>query len=93
MPRISRPTSYSSDGPGVKESATEAADSGFIPSWVKAIALKLVFVFITSLLDAQFLKGQSCVKNKLASLFVVPLGNAVSGILPSWCGRHMAGNS
>ena len=29
------------------------------------------------------------VENKLASLLVVPLGKAVSGIPTSWCGRHM----
>ena len=31
--------------------------------------------------------------NKPASLLVVPLGKALSGISPSWCGRQMAGNS
>ena len=29
--------------------------------------------------------------NKPASLLVVPLGMALSGINPSWCGRQMAG--
>ena len=32
-------------------------------------------------------------KNKPASLLVVPLGKALSGIPPSWCGRQMASNS
>ena len=31
--------------------------------------------------------------NKPASLLVVQLGKAFSGITPSWCGRQMAGNS
>ena len=29
--------------------------------------------------------------NKPASLLVVPLGGALNGIPPSWCGRQMAG--
>ena len=33
------------------------------------------------------------VESKLASLLVVPLGKALSGISPSWCGRQVAGNS
>ena len=32
-------------------------------------------------------------KNKPASLLVVPLGKALSEIPSSWCGRQMAGNS
>ena len=31
-------------------------------------------------------------ENKLASSLVVPLGKALSGIFPSWCGIQMAGN-
>ena len=31
--------------------------------------------------------------SRLASLLVVPLENAFSGIPPSWCGRQLAGNS
>ena len=32
-------------------------------------------------------------KNKSASLLVMPLGKALSGIAPSWCGGQMIGNS
>ena len=63
----------SSDGREVKASASAAVDSGFIPSWVKPMTSKLVF--IASLLDAQHKKGES-VENKPASLLVVPLGKA-----------------
>ena len=38
------------------------------------------------------IRGDS-VENKPASLLVVPLGKALSGIPPSWCGRQMADNS
>ena len=48
-------------------------------------------VFTASLLDIQHLKDS--VKNKPASLVVVPLGKALNGIPPSQCGRQMAGNS
>ena len=48
-------------------------------------------VFTASLLDAQHLRDS--VENKPASLLVVPLGKALSGIPPSWCGRQMDGNS
>ena len=37
-------------------------------------------------------KGQQ-VENKLARLLVVPLGKALSGIPPFWCGGQVAGNS
>ena len=37
-------------------------------------------------------KGQS-VENKLASSLVVPLGKALSGIPPFWCGGQKVGNS
>ena len=53
--------------------------------------MTLKLVFTASLLDAQHLRDS--VKNKPASLFVVPLGKALSGIPPFWCGRQMAGNS
>ena len=46
---------------------------------------------IASLFDAQH--ERDSVKNKPASLLVVPLAKALSGIPPSWCGRQMAGNS
>ena len=32
-------------------------------------------------------------ESKPARLLVVPLGKALSGIPPSWCGKQMAGNS
>ena len=70
-------------------SATRAVDSGLIPSRVKLMTLKLLFT--ASLLNAQH--ERDSVENKPASLFVVPLGKALNGIPPSWCGRQMAGNS
>ena len=54
--------------------------------------VKPMTVFIASLLDAQ-LDALHSVENKPASLLVVRLGKALSGIPPSWCGRQMAGNS
>ena len=58
-------------------------NSGLIPSRVKPMTLKSVFT--ASLLDAQHQKNS--VKNKPASLLVVPLGKALSGIPPFWCDR------
>ena len=52
--------------------------------------MTLKLVFTASLLDVQH--ERDSVKNKPASL-LVPLGKALSGIPPSWCGRQMAGNS
>ena len=72
---------YSSDGRVVRASASGAVNSGLIPSRVKPTTLKLVFT-------AYLLKGS--VENKSASLLVVSLGKALSGIPPSWCGRQMA---
>ena len=79
----------SSDGRVVRASASRAVDLGLIPSRVKLMTLKLVFT--ASLLNAQ--NESDSVKNKPASLLVVSLGRALSGIPPSWCGRQMAGNS
>ena len=62
---------------------------GLIPSPVKPMTLKLVFT--ASLLDTQYSRGS--VENKPESLLVVPLGKALSGIPPSWCGEQMAVNS
>ena len=76
---------YSSDGRVVRSSASVAVDSGLIPSRVKPMTLKLVFT--ASLLDAR-----DSMKNKPTSSLVVPLGKALSGITPSWCGRQMTGN-
>ena len=53
--------------------------------------MTLTLVFTAFLLDVQHLRDS--VENKPASLLVVPLEKALSGILPSWCGRQMAGNS
>ena len=72
-----------------RASVSSAVDSGLIPSRVKPMTLTLVFT--TSLLDAQHQRDS--VENKPASLLVVPLGRALSGIPPSWCGRQMAGHS
>ena len=71
-----------------KAFASGAVDLNLIPSRIKPMTLKLVFT--ASLLDAQH---RTSVKNKPASLLVVSLGKALSGILPSWCGRQIAGNS
>ena len=79
----------SSDSQVVRASASGAVDLGLIPSRVKPMALKLVFT--ASLRGVQHLRDS--VKNKPASSLVVPLGRALSGIPPSWCGRQMAGNS
>ena len=71
------------------EYTSGAVDLGLFPSRVKPMTLKLVFT--ASLLDAQYYRDS--VKIKPVSLLVVPLGKALSGIPPSWCGRQMAGNS
>ena len=62
----------------VRASASGAADSGLIPNRVKPMTLKLVFTAF--LLDAQHYKGS--VENKPASLLVVSLVKAFSGIPP-----------
>ena len=71
-----------------RASVSGAVDLGLIPSRVKPMTLKLVFT--TSVLVAQRYRDSV---NKPASLLVVPLGKALSGIPPCWCGRQMAGNS
>ena len=53
--------------------------------------MTLKLVFTASLFDAQHKRDS--VENKTASLLVVPLGKALSGIPPSWCDKQMAGNS
>ena len=73
----------------IRASASGAVDLGSIPSRVKPTTFNLVFT--ASLLDAQHFRDD--VENKPASLLVAPLGTALTGILPSWCGRQMAGNS
>ena len=71
----------------VRASASGAVDLGLIPSRVKLMTLKLVFK--ASLLDAQHQRDSA--ENKHACSLIVPLGRALSGITPSWCGRQMAG--
>ena len=68
-----------SAGRVVRASASGAVDLGLILSQVKPITLKLVFT--ASLLDAQHQRDG--VEIKPASLLVVPLGKALSGIPPS----------
>ena len=60
----------------IRPSASGAADLGLIPSRVKPMTTKLAFT--ASLLDAQH--SRDSVENKPASLLVVPLGQALSGI-------------
>ena len=69
----------SSDVQVVKAFASEALDLGLIPSRVKPMTLKSIFT--SSLLD--LLQLRDSVENKRASLLVVPLGKALSGITPS----------
>ena len=71
-----------------KSICLEAAESGLVGSCVKSVTHKLVFT--ASLLAS--LLGQ-CGGEQPASLVVVALKRALSGILPSWRGRQMAGNS
>ena len=52
--------------------------------------MTLILVFIASLLDAQ---QNDSVENNAANLLVVPLGKALSGFLPPWCGKQVAVNS
>ena len=61
-------------------SASRAEDSGWIPSRLKPMTLKLELT--VSLLDAQ-LKRESA-ENKLASLLVVQLGKALSEFPHFW---------
>ena len=70
---------YSSDSRVIRASASGAVDLGLIPSRVKPMTLQLVFT--ASLLDVQHLRDR--VEKKPASLLVVPLGRALSGIPPS----------
>ena len=72
----------SSDGRMVRASVSGAVDSGLVPSRLKPMALKLILTAF--LLDVQHFRDN--VENKPASL-LVPLGKALSGVSPSWCGR------
>ena len=74
----------SSNGRVVRASALGAVDLGLIPSRVKPM------FFIHSF--PVWRSARNSVKNKPASSLVVPLGKAVSMILPSWCGGQMACN-
>ena len=80
---------YSSDGRVVRASASDSVDSSLISSRVKPMTIKLVFT--ASLIDTQHYRDS--VENKPASLAVVPLGKALNGVTPSWCGRQGVGNS
>ena len=78
-------TVASSDGRVMRASASGAADSGLIPTRVKAMTSKLVFTDL--LLDAQHLRD--CVENKPISLLVVPLGSHLAvfsrvGVADRW---------
>ena len=59
----------------LRASASAVVDSGLIPSQVQPLTLKLVFT--ASLLDDQHQRDS--VKNKPASLLVVPLGKHLAG--------------
>ena len=78
--------SNSSDGRVVRVSTLGAVDLGLISSRVKPMTSKLVFT--ASLFDTQHCRDN--VESQPASLLVVPLGKALDGIPPSWCGRQMA---
>ena len=80
----------SSDGRVLKASASGVVVSGLILSRVKPMTLKLVF---TASLVLHNQHSRDSVENKPASLLVVSLEKALSGIPPSWCGKQMAGNS
>ena len=62
---------------------------GLIPSRVKPMTLKLAFT--ASLFDAQHYRDS--VENMLASLVVVPMGEALCRIPPFLCDRRVAGYS
>ena len=68
----------SSDGLVVKVFASKVVDSNLILSWVKSMAL--ILVFPASLHDDQHQRDN--VENKPASSLVLPLGKAFSGIPP-----------
>ena len=70
-------------------SVSWAVDSGLIPSRVKPMTLNIGIHSFPAWRSAL----KDSVENKPASLLVVPLGKALGGIPPSWCGRQMAGNS
>ena len=70
-----------------RASASEAVDSGVVPSRVKPITF---LVFTASRLDAKH-KRDSVEYHPVISL-IVPLGKALSEITPSQGGKQMAGN-
>ena len=77
----------------VGATAFGAVDSGLILSWVKPMTLKLVFTlyqFTFPLLDVEH--SRDSVENKPASLLVVWLGKAQSGIPSLLCGRQVQGD-
>ena len=79
----------SSDDGVVRTPASGSVNSGLIPSRVEPVTFELVFT--ASLLGVQH--QRDVVKNKPAGLLVVPSQKALHGILPSQCGRQMAGRS
>ena len=74
----------SSIGQVVRASALGAVDLGLIPSRVKPMFGIHNFPVWRSARDS--------VENKPTSSLVVPLGKALGGILPTWCGGQMACN-
>ena len=73
-----------SNGRVVRTSALGAIDLGLIPSRVNPmLGIHKVPVWRSA---------RDSVEDKPASSLVVPLGKALSGILPTWCGRQMACN-
>ena len=64
-----------SDGRVVRPSVSGAVDSGLIPIQLKQMTLQ----------NAQHKRKSE--ENKPASLLVVPLGMALSGIPPFWCDK------
>ena len=67
----------------VRAFTSRAVNLGLFPSRVKLMTLKLVFTAF--LLDAQH--QRDIVNIKPVSLLVVPLGKALGGISPFWCGE------
>ena len=73
-------------------SASGAVDWGFDSESGQTNDFKKLVFAAASLLLTFSIKRDS-VENKLASSLVVPLGKALDGIPPSWCGRQMSGTS
>ena len=77
--------------PSIHEPAGAAAQ---LPGQSSISAKTLLFKLTIQIqLPCLTLSIRDSVENKPASLLVVPLGRALSGITSSWCGRQKAGNS